>query len=120
MREFDHCLGLRFGREEFTVAERPVIAASCSGSGCAHIGAPDDNGDVVGNDEPRKVRERDSSDLENVCRRRASADVARSDQFVTSISSRRSYFLNHLSAQRSPQAITDGSKLLGTVILISI
>ena len=123
MREFDHCLGLRCRRDEFAVAERPVIAASCSGSACANVGAPDDDGDVVGNDEPRKVRERDLSDLGNACRRRVPVDDTSSDQPVTCINS----FLNHLSAQHRPQAITDVSpfasglstKRLGTVILKS-
>src|SRR5713226_3470996 len=112
VREFDHCLSLRCRGKEFAVAERPVTAASCSGSSCAHVGAPDDDSDVVRNDEPRKVRERDSHDLGNACRRRVSVDDTSSDQFVTCISSRRNSFLNHLSAQRSPQAITDFSPLV--------
>src|SRR6266702_7572494 len=98
VREFDYRLGLRSRREKLAVAQRPVTAASCPGSSCAHVGAPDDNGDVVRNDEPRKVRERDSSDLGNACRRRVSADDTSSDRFVICISSGRNSFLNHLSA----------------------
>src|SRR5216683_7745405 len=112
VREFDYRLGLRSRGEKLAVAERPVTAATRSGSSCAHIGAPDDDSDVVRNDEPRKVRERDSFDLGNACRRRVSVDDTSSDQFVTCISGRRNSFLNHLSAQRSPQAITDFSPLV--------
>src|SRR6266478_5830359 len=68
VREFDHCLSLRCRRKEFAVAERPVTAASCPGSSCAHVGARDDDGDVVRNDEPRKTRERDSPDLGDAAR----------------------------------------------------
>src|ERR1700719_2424785 len=57
MREFDHCLYLRCRREEFAVAERRVTPASCPGSSGAHVSAPDDNCDVVHNDEPCKARE---------------------------------------------------------------
>src|SRR5258708_4812675 len=111
VREFDHCLSLRCRGKEFAVAERPVTAASCSESSCALVGAPDDDGDVVRNDEPRKVRERDSPDLGNACRRRVSVDDTGSYEFVTCISSRRNSFHNHVSAQRSPQALTDVSPL---------
>lgn len=128
MREFNYRLGLRSRRGKLAVALRPVTAASCPGSSCAHEGAPDDDRNVVRNDEPRKVRERDSSDLGNARRRRVSVDDTSSDPIVTCISSRRNSFLRRLSAQPSPQAITDGSplasglstKLLGTVIRISI
>src|SRR6266581_1535817 len=111
VREFDHRLGLRCRGKEFAVAQRPVTAATCPGSSCAHVGAPDDDGDVVRNDEPRKARERDSPDLGNACRRRVSVEDATPDQFVTSISSRRNFLHNHLSAQRGPQAIRDVSSL---------
>src|SRR6266705_1582361 len=111
VREFDYRLGLRNCREKLAVAQRPVTAASCPGSSCAHVGAPDDNDDVVRNDEPRKVRERDSFDLGNACRRRVSVEDATPDQFVTSISSGRNFLHNHLSAQRGPQAIRDVSSL---------
>jgi len=70
VREFDYRLGLRSRREKCAVAEGPMTAATCSGSSCAHVGAPGDDGNVVRNDEPRKVRERNSSDLGNACRRR--------------------------------------------------
>ena len=97
VREFDHRLSLRCRGEEFAVAERPVTAATCSGSSCAHVGAPDDDGDVVGNDEPRKASERDSTDLGNACARRISVDDTSSYEFVTCISSRGNSLHNHLS-----------------------
>src|SRR6266478_2684095 len=97
VREFDHCLSLRCRRKEFAVAERPVTTASCPGSSSAHVGAPDDDSDVVRNDEPRKASERDSPDLGSPCRRRVSVDDTSSDHFVTCISSRRNSLHNHLS-----------------------
>src|SRR5580765_1689987 len=68
VREFDYRLGMRSRREKLAVAQRPVTAASCPGSSCPHVGAPDDDGDVIHNDEPRKASERGSSDLGNTCR----------------------------------------------------
>src|SRR5713226_4911239 len=97
VREFDHGLRLRTRREKLAVAERPATAASCPGTSCAHVGAPDDDGDVVRNDEPRKVRERDSPNLRNVSARRISADDTIPYEFVTCISSRRNSLHNHLS-----------------------
>ena len=67
VREFDHRLGRHW--QVSAVAERPVTAASCPRSGRAHVGAPGDDGDVVRDDEPRKVRERGWSYFENVCRK---------------------------------------------------
>src|SRR5260370_42462129 len=117
--EFDYRLGLRSRREKLAVAKRPVTATSCPGCSCAHVGAPDDNDDVVRNDEPRKASERDSPDLGSACPRRVSVDDTSSDHFVTCISSRRNSFLNHLSAQRSPQAIMDVSPLASGLSTIS-
>src|SRR5258708_32411586 len=72
--EFDYRLGLRSRREKLAVAKRPVTATSCPGCSCAHVGAPDDNDDVVRNDEPRKASERDSPDLRRACPPRVSVD----------------------------------------------
>jgi hypothetical protein len=97
VREFDYRLGLRSRGEKLAVAERPVTAATRSGSSCAHIGAPDDDGDVVRNDEPREASERGSPDLGNACARRISVDDTSTYEFVTCISSRRNSLHNHLS-----------------------
>src|SRR5713226_3692260 len=106
VREFDYRLGLRSRREKLAVAQRPVTAASCPGSSCAHIGAPNDHGDIVRNNEQRKARKRDSSDLGNACQRRISIKDTTPDQFVTSISSRHNFLHNHRNlnaALRPPQ-----------------
>src|SRR5260370_28447773 len=111
VREFDHCLSLRCRRKEFAVAERPVTTASCPGSSSAHVGAPDDDSDVVRNDEPRKASEIHSPSLGSACRRRVSVDDTSSDHFVACITSRRNSFLNNLNPQRSHQASMDVSPL---------
>src|SRR6267142_6227634 len=97
VREFDHRLGLRCRGKEFAVAQRPVTAATCSGSSCAHVGAPDDDGDVVRNDEPRKASERDSRDFGTACAPRISVDETSSNEFVTCVCSRCNSLHNHLS-----------------------
>src|SRR6187399_854683 len=45
--EFDQRLRLGRGWYELTVAERPMAATSCAGSGGAHVGAPENDGEVV-------------------------------------------------------------------------
>src|SRR6266849_9824078 len=97
VREFDYRLGLRSRREKLAVAQRPVTAASCPGSSCAHVGAPNDHGDVVRNDEPRKASERDSPGLGNGCACRISVEDTSSYEFVTCIGGRRDSLHNHLS-----------------------
>src|SRR5262249_3138132 len=67
--EFDQRLRVRRHRQELALAKRPMVATSCAGSGSAHVGAPEDDGDVVCKGEPRKARERDSSGFGNTCRR---------------------------------------------------
>src|SRR6266536_5444746 len=112
VREFDYRLRLRSRREKLAVAERPVTAATCSGSSCAHVGAPDDDGDVVQNDEPRKVRERHSPDLGNACARHISVADTSAYEFVPCMNSSRNSLHNHLSLG-GHQAITEIS-LLGS------
>jgi hypothetical protein len=52
-------LHLGCGSEDCAVAERPMAAASCTGSAGAHVGAPEDDGDIVYNDEPTETPDRD-------------------------------------------------------------
>ena len=59
--------------------------------------APDDDGDVVRNDEPGKASERDSPGLGNGCACRISVEDTSSCQFVTCIGGRRDSLHNHLS-----------------------
>jgi hypothetical protein len=46
---------LRRHWQELAVAKRPMAATSCARSGGTHVGAPEDDGDVVRKGEPRKV-----------------------------------------------------------------
>jgi len=69
VREFDYCLDLRSRWENHAVAEWPMAAASCSGSGCADVSAPNGYCDVIHNEEPRKIRKRDSAPRQQSCSR---------------------------------------------------
>src|SRR6266404_5895633 len=101
VREFDHCLSLRCCGKEFAVAKRPMTAAACPGSSRAHVGAPDNDGDVVRNDEPGKASERDWPGLGNSCACRISVEDTSSYEFVTCIGSSCDSLHNHLSLRRA-------------------
>lgn len=55
MREFDCAFDAGIQRHDFAVAQGPVFAAARAGTGRAHERAPQNDENIVADDEPRKL-----------------------------------------------------------------